>query len=277
VEKPVNFPQKNYVTIGTFNLEWLGDGYNDRKPRSEADYKLYAEIIQKMDVDVLGVQEVENPNALFRILKYLPGYSFFLSREGGPQKVGVIFRKNVSVKFLGEYMPVEVEKGKTKPGLVIEAKYGNFNWSMMIVHLKSSSHFDDTREKQDRSFELRKEQAEAMDHWADSLLKIPKDQDLIIVGDFNDTPLRKKNNTLFPLHDDPALTFLTESLKSCRYPSAYLIDQVLVSQSARGHVLPQSQHVWDTYSTYSNEQLKGLSDHCPVLVNFDVTGTYAKN
>ena len=33
----------NIVTIGTFNIEWLGDGNDDLKPRGEDDYRLIAE------------------------------------------------------------------------------------------------------------------------------------------------------------------------------------------------------------------------------------------
>jgi len=260
---------KKFVTIGTFNMEWLGDGINDRKPRIESDYKLYAEIIRKMDADILGVEEIENAAALEKILKYLPNYKFFISKEGGQQRVGIIFKNGIDVKLIGDYLPLEIEKRKTKPGLLIQAKAGNFDFYLMAVHFKSSSHFDDTEEKQERAVELREEQAYNLAHWADSTLKNSKQHDLIVVGDFNDTPKREKNNTLNVLK--PRMIFLTEEMKSCKYPSAYVIDQIVVSPQTYKRLIKDSEQVYDIYSFLSDQQLKGLSDHCPVIANFDVT------
>lgn len=260
---------KTQVTIGTFNMEWLGDGERDRKKRIEDDYKMYADIIIKMDADILAVEEIENANAIGKILKYLPGYSYYLTQEGGQQRIGIIFKKGIEAKLISEYSPLEIEPRKTKPGLLLNMKAGNFDFYIMAVHLKSSSHFDDTEEKQERSLDLREQQALVISKWADSCLRFSKERDLIVLGDFNDTPRRKKNNILGPLAEK--LVFLTADLKSCKYPSAYGIDQIAVSSSALERVNTNSVTVFDLYSFLSDQQLKGLSDHCPVIATFDVT------
>ena len=53
----VNTKNKDTVTLGTFNIAWLGDGENDREKRSESDYERIAAIIKDMNADVIGLQE----------------------------------------------------------------------------------------------------------------------------------------------------------------------------------------------------------------------------
>ena len=70
----VSFDKQQTVVVGTFNMEWLGDGIDDRIKRSERDYERLAEVIENTNADVLGLQEIENEAALKRIMKYLPEY-----------------------------------------------------------------------------------------------------------------------------------------------------------------------------------------------------------
>ena len=260
-----------YVTIGTFNIAWLGDNINDRIDREKEHYKAIAEIIKNSKMDVIGLQEIENHNAMRNILKYLPDYSYYLGKSGGKQNLAILFRKSISVKYIGEYMPLAVEEGKTRPGLVIECKYGNFDWKMMVVHFKSTSRYDNTKEKQELSRTLREQQAYVVRKWADSVSKKTKEKDIVIVGDFNDTPNRKKNNTLTSLFGDGKYIFLTANMKSCKYKAMYIIDHIVISKSAMKRYLKDSERVYNFFNTYSKEQAESISDHCPVSSVFDVS------
>ena len=62
-----SFDTTQFVTIGTFNMEWLGDGVGDTKKRTDADYLRIADIIEKTGADVIGIQEVENEAALKKV------------------------------------------------------------------------------------------------------------------------------------------------------------------------------------------------------------------
>jgi exonuclease III len=258
------------ISIGTYNMEWLGDGYNDKLERNEDDYKQLAEIIKNTDVDLLGVQEIENEKAIKRILKYLPDYDFYIGSHGHTQNVGILYKNDIDIKEIHEYIPLEVEKGRTRPGLVFQAKKGNFEWEMMVVHFKSTSQYDDTEQKIDDSRELRLKQSTRLSYWIDSVLQVGKESDIVIVGDFNDTPLRKEFNSLEPLSNDSNIKFLTDSLKSCKYRNWYVIDQIIVSQSAFNRVINNSLRIYDTYSTLPKNKLEKISDHCPIIVDFEV-------
>lgn len=269
-EQKIEDPNPYEIVIGTFNIEWLGDGINDRLDRSEEDYKNIAKLIQQSKVELLGVQEVENISAISRVVKYLPDYSFYVCRDDAPQKVGILFRKNISVKYLYDYSPLEVVYRKTRPGMVVSVQKGNLDFLVLVVHFKATSRYDDTPEKVQESYELRSQQSEKAAFWVDSVLSSGIEQDVLVIGDFNDSPKRVKNNTLRAFLLDSNLVFLTFDLKSCKNQNAYGIDHILASKSISKRLISNSVRVFDSYAMFSKEQVERISDHCIVLARFEV-------
>lgn len=266
--KPIN---PNEIIVGTFNIEWLGDGFNDRIERDEQDYKNIARIIEDSQCDIVGVQEIENFNALAKLIKYLPEYSFYISRDDAPQKVGIIFRKDVKVRYICDYSPLEVEEKRTRPGLVVAVQKGNFDFLALVVHFKATSRFDDTPEKVEQSRILRTKQSEVVSRWVDSTLSHQEEEDLFVIGDFNETPKRKQYNTLIPLLENSNVIFLTEALKSCKLPNAYVIDHILVTKAVLNRFFQNSLTLYNTYELFPKEQAEKISDHCLIYARFDVT------
>lgn len=266
--KPIN---PNEIIVGTFNIEWLGDGFNDRIERDEQDYKNIARIIEDSQCDIVGVQEIENFNALAKLIKYLPEYSFYISRDDAPQKVGIIFRKDVKVRYICDYSPLEVEEKRTRPGLVVAVQKGNFDFLALVVHFKATSRFDDTPEKVEQSRILRTKQSEVVSRWVDSTLSHQEEEDLFVIGDFNETPKRKQYNTLIPLLENSNVIFLTEALKSCKLPNAYVIDHILVTKEVLNRFIQNSLTLYNTYELFPKEQAEKISDHCLIYARFDVT------
>jgi exonuclease III len=105
--------------------------------------------------------------------------------------------------------------------------------------------------------------------WADSIIKNNSNHNLIIVGDFNDTPVRKKNPTLTPLLKNKSLFFLTESLKSCKYPSWFVIDHIIVSENMLQYYEENSLFIYNFREKFPDYSLKLLSDHCPISASFN--------
>lgn len=264
-------PPENVVTIATFNMEWLGDGSTDDiKPRSEKELKNIARVIEMCNADIIGVEEVKNVNALNRVLKYLPGYSIQLGSRGRMQNVGVIYRNTISVNSPMEYLPVAVRGERNRPGYVVQCKKGNFDWTMMVLHLKSTSRADSTQELREESFRNRAEQAVVVSKWADSVIN-SGEKDVIIIGDLNDYPKRDKNPTLSSMVNNKQLVFLTENLASCSRSGWMSIDHIVASSSSANRALKESIHHIALQAAFGKEDADGISDHCPVIGQFDVT------
>jgi endonuclease/exonuclease/phosphatase family metal-dependent hydrolase len=261
------------VVVGTFNVEWLGDGIDDRNKRSERDYERLAEVIENTEADVLGLEEVENEDALKKVMKYLPDYGYFIGSTGYIQNPAVVFKKDVEVKFIENYEPLAVVKNRTRAGLVVSVKKGNFDWIMMVVHLKSTSRYDSTQEMRFASYDMRKSQAIVLKKWADSISINSREKDILIVGDFNDNPKRPKSQNMLPLIEGNEFKFLTEDYKSCANPKWDMIDHIVVNKSAISRYFVNSSFVYDIYNSYTKSEIERISDHCPVVVAFDIVTT----
>lgn len=263
---------ENTVTIGTFNIEWLGDGASDLKPRSDQECLLIADVIARTGVDVLGVQEVENDVALRRVTRYLDGYTGYLADAGIKQNVGLIVRKGVQVEPLGTYDALTLGRKGLRPGYVVRCTKGSFDWVMMVVHLKSTSRHDSTNQLRDESRQIRLEQVALLKRWSDSVIAAGKERDVIIVGDFNDFTSRRQNATLTPLLESSSMQFLTGALKSCKNDNWTTIDHVVVSTSAHERVMKGSERMENTRAFLQPQMADAVSDHCPVIVRFSTAG-----
>lgn len=265
----VGIKNRDSVTLGTFNIAWLGDGENDREKRSETDYERIAEIIKDMNADVIGLQEIENEKALRKVMKYLESYQCFVGNTARGQNVALLYKNDIEIKNIEEYMPVAIQKGRNRPGLIAHCKKGNFDWTMMVVHLKSTSRYDSTDELRQQSRETRRLQAAIMTKWVDSVAQT-QEKDIIIVGDFNDFPLRKKDPTLTALLDNQNIDFLTKERKSCKDEKLYAIDHIVVSKSAKKRFVTGSDGMVNFYASEKKEIAQKISDHCPVVSTFEI-------
>ena len=261
--------QADTVTVGTFNIAWLGDGEKDREKRDDEDYARIAGVITQMNADIIGLQEIENEAALRKVMRYLDSYSCFVGSTARGQNVALLYKEGVEVQQISEYMPVAIQKGRNRPGLVAHCKKGNFDWTMMVVHLKSTSRYDSTDDMRQESRETRRLQCSAISQWVDSVVST-KEKDVIIVGDFNDFPLRKKEPTLTTLLENRHITFITKERKSCKDEKLYAIDHIVASQTAQKRFLISSDGMINFYASEKKEIAQKISDHCPVVSTFDI-------
>lgn len=264
-------PNPNTITIATFNTEWLGDGSDDTKPRSASDYEKMARIISITEADIISLQEIENEAAMKKLCTYLKDYSYYVCETGGKQNPAYLFNNNLEVRFVGDYSPVDVEVGRTRPGYVVFVRKGNFDFALMNVHLKSTSRYDNTEELKQKSYLLRAQQSRVLSKWADSILTQTKEKDIVITGDFNDNPNRKTNPTLMALAENTNLFFTTSELQSCKNARWDCIDHIVVSNSAKSRIIPNSLHQINFYDILKQKQAESISDHCPVVISFEIS------
>lgn len=263
--KPHSHLRSQTLRLGTFNMEWLGDGVDDNTPRSNSEMRQIAKFLLSTNLDIIAVQEIENDEAIKRVVSNMPGYRFIISSQKNKQRVGFVYRGGVSVKKVNEYTPLSLS-GTLRNGLIVKIRKGNCSFYAMSVHLKSSSVYDDTKKKQEEARNKRYMQCCILSQWTDSMMRAGHKR-LVILGDFNDTPIRKKNPTLTPLITNPNLTILTERMKSCRYPNIYSIDHIIVSEEMLQFIEPNSEFVFNIQAVHSK---KKLSDHCPVGITINI-------
>ena len=266
----IKHTSSNSILIGTFNIAWLGDGISDNISRNEPDYKRIADIITASGVDLLGVEEIENPSAIEKVMKYLPDFKYYLSNSGGVQNVGILYKRDILLSDSKDYLPLVVEPNKTRPGITAQVKSGNFDFIIMVVHLKSTSSYDSTEELKLHSYQIRNRQSKLISDWADSIFSTSKEKDIVIVGDFNDSPTRN-NCYITPLAENSNLTLLSQNIMSCKFQYAGSIDHIVTSRSVLSRYITNSIHLYDIYSAYNANEIELISDHCPLIATFKVS------
>jgi endonuclease/exonuclease/phosphatase family metal-dependent hydrolase len=260
--------ENDVVTIGSFNIEWLGDNTpDDRKPRTVDDLALCAEIVRETNADILAVQEVENEEALERLCAFLPDYRFALISSGGKQNVGFLYKRSVQVDWVKEFDLVNVERGRTRSGALMQCVVGGDSLWALALHLKSTSRADSTLELRERSRFLRRAQAERLRVWTDSLLSVSSPsifaRNLCILGDLNDSP-RSAGSSIDTLVSSRYLLFLTMHLHSCVYTHLPAIDHIIVSSSLYSRVARGGVRMVNFRVRLSDADAARISDHCPV-------------
>ncbi len=273
------------VSVGTFNIAWMGDGINDRIVRSEADIERIAEVIRDANADVLALQEIENEQALKRVLGLLPEYRFVMpgitAANSSKQRLAVLFKPSMTVTALGEYTPLAIDAARHRAGFVVRCSVrcstwftrDSLQWVMMVVHLKSTSNADSTLALKDSSRSIRRLQAQRTAWWLDSVQR--HEPNVVVLGDMNDAPLGngKRASTLdalTALTTTGSATFLTEGMTSCKHTLWQSIDHILVSAAMRALYVPYSATMIAFPHQYNHDQADRVSDHCPVVCRFYV-------
>ena len=263
------------LTIGTYNTEWLGDGIKDNNPRTKTELTKIANMLSSLNADVIGVQEVENEIAMESVVSKMKGYKYYVcsSNKKSKQRLGIIYKSTINIKNIKVYNPLLVPQFGVlvRPGLIFSVGKNGVDFLCMLVHLKSTSRYDDTPEKQKLSREIRTQQNEILSNFVDSVNRISPKTKIILLGDFNDTPKRKKFNTMTSLTNNSNIHFLTTEQKSCKYPTAYTVDHIVINSSAKTLYIDGSLFQLNIFNMFNKEEVKKISDHCPILVKFDVS------
>lgn len=251
------------LTFGTFNIAWLGDGIDDKTPRQPQDYANIKELISSLEVDILALQEIENYDAVTKIVD-TNIYRIIIASFPKEQKTALIINKNIEVLDTFELDKIALGNEGLRPGLMAYCKFNGSDFFVGSFHFKSTSRYDDTPDKRTLSFEMRKEQSGILLEEMKRLTGIKSDKDIVLLGDFNDNPTKKNSNITSLENDD--YDFLTGDMISCKYSIWKSIDHIIVSKSIETKVKNNSLMMVNVNSMFSEEYAKNISDHCPVIV-----------
>jgi len=264
---------KSTVSIGTFNVEWLGsEKAAGMKPRKEAEYRDIASLIKESGASIMGLEEVGTEEAVQRLINYLPGYDYVIGttgvRDGGKSQRLVVLYDTAkvqcdksSVEELKDVMVPEIAgEGRLRAPLAVKMKADNFDFTLVVCHMKAR--FDE------RAKEIRNAQADRLNSWIQNRVETGGDKDIIVVGDFNDfigsIPLKKMESQLYFVTQEAAERGDYSNIK---FKS--LIDQIGATKTpggAESNYIPQSVHTPDV-GKYPNF-VKRISDHRPVVATF---------
>lgn len=254
------------IKIATWNIYWLGDGVdNDKSPRSNSDYSLLNTYVQRLDADIIAVQEVENADALRKIFPQNE-YNVEMSTRNNAQRTGFAIKKHIRYERLADYKALNTSGG-LRYGTIIRIKDGRKETDIMAVHMKSGCFDRDLDSPNSSACKKLKVQVPHLLTWVQT--KIANDQRFILLGDFNRRMDKSGDDLWRDLTAIAPLKRVNAGIKPKCYGGKFkeFIDHIIVSPNVERDVEYDSfeETVFDApYSAH-----KELSDHCPISFDLD--------
>jgi endonuclease/exonuclease/phosphatase family metal-dependent hydrolase len=201
----------NTLDVGSWNIEWLGE--TTQGPPDEAlQLQNARDVLMGSDLDIWGVAEVVSNKTFDEIKKGMPGFDGFLANDARvtngadyydetEQKVGVLFRSSAAT-FVSASLVLTAQAasfaGRPPLEVRLTVNLGGVtrDLSLLVLHMKA---FDDAE-----SWEKRKAASVALKAYLDGSHAT---DDVIVVGDFNDTV----KGSIVSGKDSPYQNFVTDA------------------------------------------------------------------
>ncbi len=253
--------EKVEVGVATFNLE--------NYPRHEGQGRAAFEVISGLEVSAVAMQEIVNPERFAREARRHLGASwrFVWSREGGPQRVGVLYDSD-ALELRGSRSHVEtLLYPRARPALEVAlmARASGAPVTLLVVHLKAGG---------EGAAATRRRQLDALSPVLDGLRE--RGAPVVLLGDMNSTTDADRA-ALASLARQRGLEWATEPLACTHYWSkkascpAHPLDHALTGAPARdvraaGACATVGCDPGDACPVYRRE----VSDHCPVRMSLEL-------
>ncbi len=303
-----SYPKAETFDAGCYNLSFFGSNATNNATQAKIDLQVanIATVINKLNLDVLGIEEVSNDVALDSLVKKLSNRKALLSNRWSysfnapdpnfpPQKTGFIYDTTTMKLVSSRDMFVEMyDKARTTnpellpnyPGgtpssfwasgrlpfmATFDATINGITERIVIidVHAKSAS---DVASYNRRVYDVKV--------LKDSLDAYYAGSNVIIVGDYNDRVLGSiyAGSTISPYKpfvDDSKYNVLTLPLDQAGRVSFLtgtgLIDHITVSSAFGVHYIQNSTDIEDPRSYIASYNATTASDHMPVYSRFSFT------
>ena len=256
------------LDIMTWNME--------RFPlKGDSTMKAVAEIIDDLDVDIIGVQEVIKIGNFAKMMSWLPGYDFILSQQSSFLEQAIIYKKNMFT-LLGQDEPFAMDDYyfAGRPPLVADFLFhcGDIKQQICIVNMHLKCCGDGLYRRQQSMKQLHGFLKEKIENG---------ENNIIVVGDWNDelqdTGIYQSFSPF--INDQENFLFATDRIVRDPSQQSYptwpsFLDHIMIGSGYfevfenKGQIRSVNIEEWiGGWSKY--EDL--ISDHRPILLSMPIT------
>ena len=256
------------LDIMTWNME--------RFPlKGDSTMKAVAEIIDDLDVDIIGVQEVIKIGDFAKMMSWLPGYDFILSQQSSFLEQAIIYKKNMFT-LLGQDEPFAMDDYyfAGRPPLVADFLFhcGDIKQQICIVNMHLKCCGDGLYRRQQSMKQLHGFLKEKIENG---------ENNIIVVGDWNDelqdTGIYQSFSPF--INDQENFLFATDRIVRDPSQQSYptwpsFLDHIMIGSGYfevfenKGQIRSVNIEEWiGGWSKY--EDL--ISDHRPILLSMPIT------
>ena len=264
---PVSPSFADTIKIATWNIEHLRDGVGDpsKYQRTMEEFDRLRQHAERLDADVIAVQEVENERALARVFDPAR-YRFFVSDRNDAQRTAFAVRKSISARRHPDLAALGAG-GRLRHGVDIGISASGESLRLLSIHLKSFCFQGSIASPGKDACRKLAMQIPVLARWIDA--RAAEGTPFAVLGDFNrrfDAP----GDDFWPRIDDGdpghlklhrATAGRRATCNGGRYP--LFIDHIVYGRLLARRVVPGSF----AELVYAGPP---LSDHCPVSVVLDM-------
>jgi len=257
---PTTAPALDTIKVATWNLEWLNRA-NDtgNVKRSDADYERLKRYAERLDADIVAVQEVDGEEALRRVFDDAT-YDYHVAPQNGIQLTGFAYKPRLSITKNPDYSELDV--GDVRVGTDLTVTVNNQSVRLLSAHLKSGC-FDQALSTSTNACQKLKAQLPVLEEGIDACAQAG--EAFLVLGDIN---RRMKTGEVFYTEIDDGdlanadLTLVTDGRTSGCWGGEFpqFIEHIVLSKNAAPWMAAQSfaQLEYDTEDTAFKPK---LSDH----------------
>ena len=272
-----SYAAAEHLRVATWNIQYLSE--RGEKKRTLEDYERLRQIAERLEADVIALQEVDDA---FVAKVFDPTtYHLEFSGRNSALKTGLAIRRGEHYERKADVTALDV--GDLRYGTSIELQVGPHRIDVLSIHLKAGcfSHKEDERSKAENASQRLKtacrkltEQVPILEEWIDSRLQAG--QALMVLGDFNRRLTMENDRVWREMADgEPGTIELATAHTKPRCWDGYyreFIDHILVGPKTAQWLSSFQEIVFSEAATTEGRAVweARLSDHCPLRATFDV-------
>lgn len=283
------FPKKDTLSILTWNVEHFVDEHdnpyinNNRedKPREvEKRIGLLADMLKKINADVVALEEFESRALAMKIVKEKLsnlGYRFFGGTESPDWYMNVVIMSKLPMGVVYSYGNIYTPVVGIKDSLNRTETQSNINTRIISTEIRVNEkfsfiltgvHLKAGRAVRDSA--MRIGQIQLLQAQSRRFLAEDKNTSLLIVGDFNATP--ESGEFQFLLKGDKKATFIDPlaGTNVFSHPSEkprWRIDHIITNKNMQKYLIPNGVKVAENLDIKALQQ---ISDHLPIVAKFAI-------
>lgn len=243
-------------------------------PIPDERLKLQAEGLADLDAEVVALVEINPPEAIDTLITELAllGACYegkVLDQPTSDQDIGVLFKCGVQAGEPEFIEGSDLNRFGLRKAVTIDMEVGEFDFKMIIVHLKSS------RAKADQ--ETRDQQAMVIAEFIKTSLDSSR-EDILLVGDFNMIPGQDASN-FHHLGGDDLIDFISSWDLQARFSHiledgrANLLDGFAITRTFTNEYIRGSLRLFPMHWTFNKGRdwyRENVSDHLPFVASFRI-------
>lgn len=258
---PVGSPSS--LDVATWNIENF--------PATPETARIVADVIASLDLDLIAVQEIADVEAFEEVVARLPEHHGILSShaygDGSYQKVGFLYREDLlapsDVRLLFPGSGYEFPRPPLQATFTALGEGEPFAFIAVVVHLKAGLSQEDT--------ERRTQAMIALEEHIRNLVDGPADDEVIVLGDFNDVLTNEFGRAVFaPFLQAPSryrihTQGLADAGAKSFLPSEVVLDHIITTSALDDEVAGASAVIPPLDEEVGGYQ-SVVSDHLPVVM-----------